>query len=118
MGLRGPKPTDLSTLAMRGGRIRPKRVLPEKAAAAWEARAEELERIGMQLVKQGARGKLMKTPSNGLQMGPKFLAGMRLLEAASEIWQRLYRVGPPQRPTVPDGGDSPGDPAKPPSSLD
>jgi hypothetical protein len=65
---------------------------------AWRARAEQLETLGMRLVKEATGARLTKTPSNGLQMSPKFTAGLKLLEAASDLWARLYRIAPSEAP--------------------
>lgn len=90
MGLRGP----LADLGATRPRPLPRRQIPAEGLRALTARAEELETLGMRLVKTGARAKLVRTRSNGSQLSPKFLAGLKLLEAASEIWQRLYRLAP------------------------
>jgi hypothetical protein len=111
MGLRGPLP-DAAGRRVRGGRTRPRRYAPPAAIQAWATRAQELEALGLRLVEVGAKAALNKTKSDRLQMSPKFDAGLKLLRAASEIWQRLYRVAPDERapqdgaPAAPDSLDA------------
>jgi hypothetical protein len=100
----------------RGGRVRPRRPAPAQLLSTWETRAEKLEVLGMQLVEEATSAKLTTTPSNGVQMSPKFAAGLKLLDAASELWQRLYRIAPPERP--PSSNGAPGSAPPPSESLD
>lgn len=65
-------------------------------------RAEELEALGMKLIKASTRSKLVPTRSNGPQMSPKFAAGLKLLEAARDIRNWLYRLGSPEGPGSPE----------------
>jgi len=98
MGRRGPLPTDPAIRAITGGRIRARKWAPTEAIEAWTARAKAFERLAMTLVQQGAKAKLVKTKSNGPQMNPKFAAGLKLQQAADDIWDHLYRLAPEDAP--------------------
>jgi len=81
---------------------------------AWIARAKELEGMAKRLIQQGARAKRVKSRSNGPQMDPRFAAGLKLHQAADDLWDRLYRLAPTEGP--PSGKDSPA--PGPPDTLD
>lgn len=78
----------------------PRRHIPAEGFLALTIRAEELEAIGMKLVQIGTRAPLVRTRSKGPQLSPKFSAGLKLLEAANDIWERLYRLAP-EEPKAP-----------------
>src|SRR3990167_6703563 len=114
MGRRGPLPIDPDLRAVRGGRIRPRHWAPAEAVEAWIARAKDYEARAKRLIDQGMKAKLVKSRSNGPQMDPRFAAGLKLHQAADDLWDRLYRLAPAE--DSPTRKDSP-EPT-PPDTLD
>ncbi len=94
MGRRGPLPMDPELRAVRGGRVRPRRWASSEAVQALIARAQHYEAVAKRLIDQGAKAKRVKSRSNGPQMDPRFAAGLKLHQAADDIWDRLYRLAP------------------------
>ncbi len=69
---------------------------PAKSVAtlmrALEARAEDVDILGMKLIRQGAALRPVRTKRNGLQMHPSFQAGLKLADLANELWDTWERL--------------------------
>lgn len=96
MGLRGPLPRPAALRAVHnarargGGRARLARVIEQELLA----RADELQRVGLKLLKRAERKPTVMTRSNGEQANPLFGQSQKLFDAADRIRMRLGRLTP------------------------
>jgi type VI protein secretion system component VasF len=69
------------------------------AIRAWEVRAEKLETLAMRLIEQATKVPVVKSRANGQQMSARLAAGLKLLDAADKLWNRIGRLSgaPPLR---------------------
>ncbi|MBI4636117.1 MAG: hypothetical protein HY727_07175 [Candidatus Rokubacteria bacterium] len=96
MGLRGPLPTAAPLRAVRNShrRRRASAGLAPEIERLLLARAQELHRIGLALLKRAERKPTGKTPSNGEQASPLFSAAHKCFAEADRIYLRLGRLQP------------------------
>lgn len=94
MGLRGPLPTLAHLRAVRNARRRPAPGLTPAIERQLLARADELQRIGLKLLKRAELKPTLKTRSNGEQANPLFGQSQKLFDAADRIHMRLGRLKP------------------------
>lgn len=94
MGLRGPLPTPAHLRSVRNARNRRAAGLAPAIERQLLARADELHRVGLKLLKRAERKPTMRTPSNGEQANPLFGQSQKLFDAADRIHMRLGRLKP------------------------
>jgi hypothetical protein len=73
------------------------------AIRAWEVRAEKLETLAMRLIEQATKAPVVKSRANGQQMSARLAAGLKLLDAADKLWNRIGRLSGAPSPKADSG---------------